>query len=202
MFVKTTEAQACLHFPHVKSYQDSRRAGRRAWPVVRHALPSCIDSVGEHGRNTAVRQHVPSRTPEARQRAERRSNDAQRRRNLRAASAMTFRDRLSLGRDDYGPRRACKPSGKEGCFRHCLAPTSRCADDASRLAGHRRRADVTSGRWTGHRLSMPLLVKAEADVPRSVQLRFRRVFGSSVPGIGRCREDGARGGQLLGRRNR
>ena len=44
---------------------------------------------------------------------------------------------------------------------------------ASRLAVNRRRADVTSGRWTGHRPSLLLLVKAEVDMPTSVQLRFR-----------------------------
>ena len=44
---------------------------------------------------------------------------------------------------------------------------------------------------------MPLLVKAEADMPRSVQLRFRRVFGSSAPGIGRCPEDGGGSGADL-----
>jgi hypothetical protein len=44
---------------------------------------------------------------------------------------------------------------------------------ASRLAVNRRRADVTSGRWTEHGPSLPLLVKAEVDMPTSVQLRFR-----------------------------
>jgi hypothetical protein len=44
---------------------------------------------------------------------------------------------------------------------------------------------------------MPLLVKAEADMPRSVQLRFPRVFGSCAPGTGRRPEDGGGSGADL-----
>jgi hypothetical protein len=44
---------------------------------------------------------------------------------------------------------------------------------------------------------MPLPVKAEADMPRSVQLRFRRVFGSCAPGTGRRPEDGGGSGADL-----
>ena len=44
---------------------------------------------------------------------------------------------------------------------------------------------------------MPLLVKAEVDMPRSVQLRFRRVFGSCAPGTGRRPEDGGGSGADL-----